>query len=64
MMVRLRARWNLYESPSCSRLLIEHDLFGKPLYTFPDHALEAVATNSGTSAHFSDRVEKDMGSRP
>jgi len=26
------------ESPSRSRFLIEHDLFGKPLHTFPDHA--------------------------
>src|ERR1700741_1160840 len=24
----------------------------------------SVATNSGTSAHFSDKVEKDIGSRP
>jgi len=32
-----RARWG--ESPSRSRFLIEHDLFGKPLHTFPDHAL-------------------------
>jgi len=24
----------------------------------------SVATNSGTSAHFSDRVEKDIGSSP
>src|ERR1700684_3655382 len=24
----------------------------------------SVATNNGTSAHFSDRVEKDIGSRP
>jgi hypothetical protein len=22
--------------------LIEHDLFGKPLHTFPDHALETI----------------------
>src|SRR5580765_8460626 len=33
------ARWDLVESPSRSRFLIEHDLFGKPLHTFPDHAL-------------------------
>jgi hypothetical protein len=35
-----RARWNWDESPSRSRFLIEHDLFGKPLHTFPDHALQ------------------------
>jgi len=29
---------DLVESPSRSGFLIEHDLFGKPLYTFPDHA--------------------------
>src|SRR5215469_15557646 len=34
-----RARWDLDESPSRSRFLIAHDLFGKPLHTFPDHAL-------------------------
>jgi hypothetical protein len=27
------------ESPLRSRFLIEHDLFGKPVPTFPDHAL-------------------------
>src|SRR5215470_8700466 len=27
------------ESSSRFRLLFEHDLFGKPLHTFPDHAL-------------------------
>src|SRR5882762_10274836 len=35
----LEARWDWVESPSRSRFLIEHDLFGKPLRTFPDHAL-------------------------
>ena len=34
-----RARWDWNESPSPSRFLIEQDLFGKPLHTFPDHAL-------------------------
>jgi len=28
----------LVEPPSRFSLLIEHDLFGKPLHTFPDHA--------------------------
>src|ERR1700751_6040967 len=36
---RAGARWDWNKSPSCSRFLIEHDLFGKPLHTFPDHAL-------------------------
>src|SRR6516164_6169096 len=31
------------ESPSCSSSLFEHDLFGKPVSTFPDHALAAPA---------------------
>src|ERR1700758_5310213 len=34
-----KARWDWVESASRFRFLIEHDLFGKPLYTFPDHAL-------------------------
>src|SRR6516164_9661528 len=29
------------ESPSCSSSLFEHDLFGKPVSTFPDHALRS-----------------------
>src|SRR4051794_1898056 len=28
-----------FESSSRSNFLFEHDLFGKPLHTFPDHAL-------------------------
>jgi hypothetical protein len=28
------------ESTSRSRSLVEHDLFGKPVSTFPDHALK------------------------
>src|ERR1700751_2237719 len=31
-------------SVQTSCLLIEHDLFGKPLHAFPDHALEAQPT--------------------
>ncbi|SPP97561.1 Fumarate hydratase class II (modular protein) [Bradyrhizobium vignae] len=38
-----KARWDQDESPSRFRLLFEHDLFGKPLHTFPDHALGEVA---------------------
>src|SRR5438034_9218899 len=34
-----RARSFSIESRSRSRFLIEHDLFGKPVSTFPDHAL-------------------------
>src|SRR6201984_3158783 len=34
-----KARWLLDESPSRFSLLFAHDLFGKPLHTFPDHAL-------------------------
>jgi hypothetical protein len=30
-------RRNRHRAPS---LLFEHDLFGKPLHTFPDHALD------------------------
>jgi hypothetical protein len=37
-----RARCVLVESPSRSIFLFEHDLFGKPVSTFPDHALECV----------------------
>jgi len=41
-----KARWDLVESPSRFRFLIAHDLFGKPLRTFPDHA---PALGSGRS---------------
>jgi DNA-binding Lrp family transcriptional regulator len=34
-----RARWDWDEWQSRSGFLIEHDLFGKPVTTFPDHAL-------------------------
>src|SRR6202790_578619 len=33
------ARWLFVESPSPSIFLFEHNLFGKPVPTFPDHAL-------------------------
>src|ERR1700733_2666071 len=38
----LRARSFEVESTSRSRSLVEHDLFGKPVSTFPDHALAAA----------------------
>src|SRR5712671_6937835 len=34
-----RGKTATHFSGSCARFLIEHDLFGKPLHTFPDHAL-------------------------
>jgi hypothetical protein len=40
-----RARWLFVESPSRSIFLFEHDLFGKPVPTFPDHALAPAANN-------------------
>jgi hypothetical protein len=30
-------------------LLVEHDLFGKPVPTFPDHAKQSLAANSAPS---------------
>src|SRR5215470_16947298 len=39
----------LVESPSRSRFLIEHDLFGKPLRTFLDHALGSGARRCPSS---------------
>jgi hypothetical protein len=36
---RPKARWLLDESWSRFSLLFAHDLFEKPLHTFPDHAL-------------------------
>jgi hypothetical protein len=33
------AGWLFVESPSGSIFLFEHDLSGKPVSTFPDHAL-------------------------
>src|SRR5215468_5856056 len=35
---------------ACSGSLFEHDLFGKPVSTFPDHALENRETNISRSA--------------
>jgi hypothetical protein len=39
----------LVESSSRFGSLIEHDLFGKPLYTFPDHALLAWTSDQSAS---------------
>ncbi|WP_456660842.1 hypothetical protein [Bradyrhizobium sp. JR3.5] len=39
MVVPAKARSDWVESPSRFSSLFEHDLFGKPLHTFPDHAL-------------------------
>ena len=38
------ARWLFVESPSRSIFFFKHDLFGKPVSTFPDHALVAETT--------------------
>ena len=38
------------ESPSCSSSLFEHDLFGKPVSTFPDHALARVPQSAWRSS--------------
>src|SRR5690349_14902982 len=35
----LKARWLFFESPSRFRLLLEHDVFRKPVPTFRHHAL-------------------------
>src|ERR1700741_2282131 len=50
-----KARW----SSSRFRLLFEHDLFGKPLHTFPDHALvqRRVARTVGAGLV----LHKDLG---
>src|ERR1700687_2238756 len=37
---------HLAEAGSCSRFLLEHDLCGKPVPTFPDHALTLLAHNA------------------
>jgi len=35
---RLNRRWDRLSARSCYSVLFEHDLFGKPVSTFPDHA--------------------------
>jgi len=42
-----RAPWDWIESSSHSRLFIEHDLVGKPVPTFPDHALATAGRQIG-----------------
>src|SRR5437879_11152447 len=44
-----------FESSSRSILLFEHDLFGKPVPTFPDHALVPCATADEISAYANSR---------
>src|ERR1700723_206592 len=46
-----RAGWVVVRSASRSSFLFEHDLFGKPVSTFPDHALSAAHPHQG------DRIE-------
>jgi hypothetical protein len=49
----LKARWDSVESRSRFRSLIEHDLFGKPPHTFPDHALAPAGPRAaGHSVQF------------
>jgi hypothetical protein len=40
------------ESASRFRLLFEHDLFGKPLRTFPDHALVPIKIGKQPHAQY------------
>src|SRR5580704_187073 len=40
---------------------LEHDLFGKPASTFPDHALEPGAISSSIDDHLADRPQRDAG---
>jgi hypothetical protein len=42
-----KAGWLQVESIGCLSFLIWHDLFGKPVSTFPDHALGAGAEDAG-----------------
>jgi hypothetical protein len=39
--------------------LIEHDLFGKPLHTFPDHALVSDVSYSGVFGCCSNSCSKN-----
>ena len=49
------------ESSSRSIFLFEHDLFGKPVPTFPDHALVPGITNRYCSPSFETATEPVMG---
>jgi hypothetical protein len=42
---------------SCSSSLFEHDLFGKPVSTFPDHALVACDF-AAQSGHFLEILQR------
>ena len=46
------ARWVQVESSSRSSLLFEHDPFGKPASTFPDHALGYIKVQFHISSEF------------
>jgi hypothetical protein len=39
--LRGRARWHFFEMSSRFIFLFKHDLYGKPVSTFPDHALKS-----------------------
>src|ERR1700758_4613917 len=57
-----KARWDWVESSSRFRSLIEHDLFGKPLHTFPDHALGIRKTNNCKNGGFGRPFSWSVGS--
>jgi hypothetical protein len=42
-----KAKWDWVESPFRFSLFFEHDLFGKPVATFPDHAFSNQANLQG-----------------
>jgi hypothetical protein len=42
-----RAQWDQVKSHHARDSLIEHDVFGKPASTFPDHALFKTVKQSG-----------------
>jgi len=41
-------------------LLFEHDLFGKPVPTFPDHALEAFSSEVDSGSHGENASDRDL----
>jgi hypothetical protein len=53
---RPRARSFEVESASRSSSLVEHDLFGKPVSTFPDHALGARQRRPAAAGHAKGRL--------
>ena len=50
----------VFESSSRSIFLFEHDLFGKPVPTFPDHALAAAVSSSSCAGHRNARVSAEL----